>query len=186
MNDVDLPPYISEGLSALLLELFSDAISTGDSDLGRTLLIQHRINTGDAAPVRQPPRRLPPYQQEAQNLVNNMLKRGVIESAQGPWSSPVVLVKKVGSMRFCVNFRKLNAHTKRDAHPTPRADDTLDMVGQAKWFSTLDLALGYWQVEVAPEDYEKTAFATPDGLFQLKVMPFGLSNACMQQQLSSV
>ena len=180
-NDVDLPPYVSEGLSALLHE-FSDVISTGDSDLGRTTLTQHRINTsdGDAAPVCQPPRRLPPCQrEEAQKLVDDILKRGVIESAPGRWSSPIVLVKKNGLTRFCVNFRKLNAHTKRDAQPIPRVDDTLDTLGQAKSFSTLDLASGYWQVEVAPEDRGKTAFATPDGLFQFKVMPFG-------RQLSSV
>ena len=105
------------------------------------------------------------------------VEEGVIESAQDPWSSPIVLVKKDGSTRFCVDFRKINAQTKKDAHPLPRIDDTLDTLGQAKWFSMLDLASGYCQVEVAPEDCEKTAFATPDGLFQFKVMPFGLSNA---------
>ena len=140
-NDMDLPPNISEGLGALLHE-FSDVISTGDSDLGRTTLTQHRINTGDATPICQPPRRLAPCQrEEAQKLVHNMLKQGVVEAAQGPWSSPIVLVKKKdGSTRFCVDFRKLNAHTKRDAHPIPRVDDTLDTLGQAEWFSTLDLA----------------------------------------------
>ena len=107
-----------------------------------------------------------------------MLDREVIKQAYGPWSSPIVLVKKKDSSTgFCVDYRKINTQTKKDAHPLPRSDDTLDTLGQAKWFSTLDLASGYWQVEVVPEDHKKTAFATPDGLFQFKVMPFGLSNA---------
>ena len=106
-----------------------------------------------------------------------MLSRDIIEPAQGPWSSPVVLVKKKdGSTRFCVDFRKVNQVTK-DAQSCPRIDDTLDTLGAAKWFSTLDLASGYWQVEVEQSDREKTAFSTPQGLYQFRVMPFGLCNA---------
>ena len=85
--------------------------------------------------------------------------------------------KKDGSTRFCVDFRKLNGVTRKDAQPLPRIDDTLDTLGQACLFSTLDLASGYWQVQVDPKDQEKTAFVTPFGLYQFRVMPFGLSNA---------
>ena len=107
-----------------------------------------------------------------------MLKKKVIEPSQSPWCSPIVLVKKKdGSTRFCVDFRQVNAVTRKDAQPLPRIDDTLDVLGSAKWFSSLDLASGYWQVEVCPEDWEKTAFVTPYGLFQFRVMPFGLINA---------
>ena len=102
----------------------------------------------------------------------------MIECSQSPWSSPIVLVKKKdGSTRFCVDFWKVNAVTRKDVQPLPRIDDTLDVLGSARWFSTLDLASGYWQVEVSPEDREKTAFVTPYGLFQFCVMSFGLTNA---------
>ena len=84
-----------------------------------------------------------------------MLNQGIIEPAQG--SSPIVLVpKKDGSTRFCVDFWKVNSLTRRDAHPLPRIDETLDALSGAQWFTTLDLASGYWQVEVKPSDREKT------------------------------
>lgn len=154
-------------------------ISVDGSDLGLTTIVQHEINTGDAKPIRQAPRRLPFHQrQTVRELVADMLDRGVVESSKSPWSSPIVLVKKKdGTTRFCVDFRKVNNLTKKDAHPLPRIDDTLDALGGAQWFTTLDLASGYWQIEVAQADGEKTAFATPDGLYQFRVMPFGLCNA---------
>ena len=174
----DLSSPERESLQSLLFE-FEEAITLGDGDLGCTGVVKHHIDTGNAAPIRQPARRLPFNRRgEMQTLVNQMLSRNIIEPAQGPWSSPVVLVKKRdGSTRFCVDFRKVNQVTKKDAQPLPRIDDTLDALGAAKWFSTLDLASGYWQVEVEPADREKTAFATPQELYQFRVMPFGLCNA---------
>eukprot|EP00731_Ephydatia_muelleri_P024465 Em0016g736a len=129
--------------------------------------------------IKQSGRRLPFHQrEEVKELLDGMLERQVIEPSQGSWSSPVVLVKKKdGSTRFCVDFRQLNAVTKKNAQPLPRIDETLDVLGSARWFSCLDLTSGYWQVEVAPEDREKMAFVTPYGLFQFRVMPFGLTNA---------
>ena len=122
---------------------------------------------------------MPTFQKdEARKLVKEMLDKDVIQPSESPWASPVVLVrKKDGSTRFCVDYRRVNAVTRKDAYPLPQVDETLDTLAGSKWFSTLDLISGYWQVEVSPEDQEKTAFTTPSGLFEFKVMPFGLCNA---------
>ena len=150
-----------------------------NSKTGRTEVIKHKINTGSAQPIRQPPRRLPVARyQEVEALVEGMLKDEVIEESCSPWSSPVVLVtKKDGSTRFCVDYRKLNDVTKKDSFPLPRIDDTLSTLAGSRWFSTLDLKSGYWQVGIQDEDKEKTAFSTGNGLYHFNVMPFGLCNA---------
>jgi hypothetical protein len=108
---------------------------------------------GDARPIRQPPRRIPLAKQaEVSEMLNNMQRRRIIEESDGPWSSPVVLVRKRnGELRFCVDYRKLNDVTKEDCFPLPRIDDTLDTLAGVKWFSTLDLKRGYWQVDVHPD-----------------------------------
>ena len=108
-----------------------------------------------------------------------MLKQGIIEPSTSSWSSPVVLVeKKDGSSRFCLDFRKLNNVTVKDAYPLPNAEELIDELSGSRWFSTLDLASGYWQVELDPIDREKTAFTFHGkGLFHFKVMCFGLTNA---------
>ena len=87
------------------------------------------------------------------------------------------MTKIDGGTRFCVDYRQLNDATTKDAYPLPRIDDTLDMLAGKQWFSTLDLASGYWQVSLSQEARVKTAFATHSGLFQFRVMPFGLCNA---------
>ncbi|PIK62720.1 hypothetical protein BSL78_00299 [Apostichopus japonicus] len=111
--------------------------------LGRTGLVRHCIDTGDATPIRQLHRRLPFHKRvEAQAEVNEMLTQGVISSSKSAWSSPVVLVKKKdGSLRFCIDYRRLNDVTNKDAFPLPRIDDSLDALSGAKWFSTLDLKM---------------------------------------------
>ncbi|GBN25970.1 Retrovirus-related Pol polyprotein from transposon 17.6, partial [Araneus ventricosus] len=162
-----------------LLQEFQNLFSTSDSDVGRCNMTQHRINTGNHSPIKQYPRRLPlAKKEEAERLVKEMVDNGTIEESSGPWASPIVLVKKKdGSTRFCVDYRKLNDITIKDSYPLPRIDDTLDALNGSQCFSTLDLKSGYWQVEIQPEDKEKIAFTTGQGLWQFKVMPFGLCNA---------
>ena len=120
----------------------------------------------------------PQKMKKEEECVNDMLTGGQIEPSDSPWSSPVVLVtKKDGGTRFCFDYCRLNDVTVKDAYPLPRIDDTLDMLASKQWFSTLDLASGYLQISLSQEARIKTAFATHSGLFQFRVMPFGLCNA---------
>lgn len=162
-----------------LLLRYSHLFAANDADLGRTKVIEYTIDTGTATPIKQHARRMPNHMQaEGDQHVDDMLKRGVIEECSSPWSSPVVLVKKKdGTTRFCIDYRKLNNVTIKDAYPLPRIDDSLDQLSGTKYFSTLDLNAGYWQVEMADKDRAKTAFVTRKGLYSFKVMPFGLCNA---------
>ena len=116
--------------------------------------------------------------EEVANQLRKMQSQGIIQPSTSSRASPVVLVrKKDGSLRFCIDYRALNSVTKTDQFPLPRIDDLLDQLGRAKYFTTLDLAAGYWQVEMHPDSKEKTAFATYQGLYEFNVMPFGLKNA---------
>ena len=160
-------------LFSLLLE-FADVFSLSTKNLGHTKVLQHRIDTGNAQPVHLPPRGIPQARREEMKEMLDMLEKNAIEHSDSPWSSPIVLVKKKdGTTRFCVDYRKVNEVTRK----LPRVDNTLDTLAGSKYFPTLDLTTGYWQVEVVPEDQPKTAFTTPEGLYQFKGMPFGLCNA---------
>lgn len=129
--------------------------------------------------MRQSPYRVSAHEREAiRTQVEDMLADDVIQPSKCPWAAPVVLVKKKdGTLRFCVDYRRLNKITKKDVYPLPRIDDALDHLCHAKYFSSMDLTTGYWQIEVDKKDREKTAFITPDGLYEFKVMPFGLCRA---------
>ena len=133
----------------------------------------------DAKPVRQPPYRMNPQRAEmVKQEVKYMLDNNLIEPSDSPWSSPVVLVKKEnGQHRLCFDYRRVNNLTIPDNFPLPRIEDCIDRVGKAKYISKLDLMKGYWQVPLAKEARKVSAFITPDGLFECKVMPFGMRNA---------
>ncbi len=146
---------------------------------GRTNLIQHHIETEPGVVVRSRPYRLPEHKKKVvQSELEAMLEMGVIEESHSDWASPIVLVPKTdGSVRFCVDYRKVNAVSKFDAYPMPRVDELLDRLGTARFYSTLDLTKGYWQIPLSPLSKEKSAFTTPFGLHQFITLPFGLFGA---------
>ncbi|GFU55754.1 retrovirus-related Pol polyprotein from transposon 412 [Trichonephila clavipes] len=156
LENAELSPEQKSSAERLFQE-FEDVFSRNSSDIGHTTVTQHRIDTADHPPIKQHPRRLPfAKQEEVGTLLREMQENDIIEPSSSPWASPIVLVrKKDGSTRFCVDYRKLNDVTKKDSYPLPRIDDTLDTLSGHKWFSTLDLKSGYWQVEIHPEDREK-------------------------------
>jgi hypothetical protein len=168
---------------ALILQLLRTyrtvLANEGDCPPACTTGVQHHIDTGGTAPLMLKRRR---HAQSENAVIDEnvakMLAAGVIEESDGAWGFPVVLVrKKDGEVRFCIDYRALNKVTKRDGYPLPRIDETLESLHGARLFSTLDLRAGYWQIEVAPEDRDKTAFTTRQGLYRFRRMPFGLMNA---------
>ncbi|CAK1580742.1 unnamed protein product [Parnassius mnemosyne] len=148
--------------------------------LGCTHLITHKIDTGDSLPIKQRCYRLSPEKQKALiNEVDKMLRWNVIEQCESPWLSPVLITpKKNGEWRFCVDSRKLNSVTRRDAYSLPLISEILDNLRNAKYLSSIDIAKAFWEIPLNPADKDKTAFYVPGrGMFRFKLMPFGLSNS---------
>lgn len=162
-----------------LLDEYRDIFAVQPDELGRTNIVQHHIETGNHPPIRSRPYRVPHAQREViDKHIDDMLHRNVIQPSASPWASPVVLVLKPdGSSRFCVDFRKLNKITKKDSYPLPLTSESLEALGGARFFSSLDMISGYWQVEMNSSSKEKTAFVTHSGLYKFTIMPFGLFNA---------
>ena len=133
---------------AELLTKYQDVFLKSADDLGRTDKVQHIIDTGNANPIKQPHRRLPLGKRDIEKTeIDKMLKRGVIEPSKSPWSSPVVLVtKKDGTTRICVDYRALNKEMIKDAYPLPRVDEFLDSLAGGKWYSCLEFCSGLWHV----------------------------------------
>ncbi len=173
----DLTPPEQDQLLELLTQ-YNDVFATPEGPLGKTSMVKHEVQT-TGPPIRQPVRRpLESLKGVVGKELQKMLQQGVVSPSNSPWSSPIVMVRKSdGSWRFCVDYRKVNSATRHDAYPLPRIDATLDSLAGSVYFTTLDLASGYWQVEMEEESKEKTAFSTPDGHYEFNVMPFGLTNA---------
>jgi hypothetical protein len=145
----------------------------------RTNVDQHDVDVADAKPIKQHPYRLNPEKQSyLKKEVQYLLENDFIEPSKSDWSSPCILVPKPdGTYRMCTDYRKVNSVTKTDSYPIPRIDDCIDKVGKAKVVSKFDLLKGFWQVPLSERAKEVSAFVTPDGLFQYKVMPFGMKNS---------
>jgi hypothetical protein len=176
-----------------LLNQHAAAFQKNSEDLGQLKpeFGEHVIPTGDAIPIKQAPRRTPlAFKGAEEEEIAKMLRMDVIRPSTSPWASPVVLVrKKDGSIRYCIDYTKLNRVVSTISYPLPRIDDCIDSLNGAISFSSMDLACGYWQIPVKESDKHKTAFTTKSGLFEFNKMPFGITNApssferCMEMVL---
>lgn len=172
----NLAPEERERLQELIAKHFKDEPTT----LGRTDRVKHVIDTGEAVPIKQRYYNVSPARQKLINEeLDRMLTLGVVEPSQSAWSSPIMLLDKPdGSKRFVVDFRAVNAVSKKDAYPLPQVTTILDRLRDARYLSSLDIKSAYWQIELEESGKEKTAFAIPGrGLYQFVTMPFGLCGA---------
>ena len=182
-----LPPSHRKGLKKILQEceeLFPDVPS-------RTNVIYHNVDVvNDASPIKQHPYRLSPAKQKSlKDKIQYLLENDLIEPSKSNCSSPCILVPKPdGSYRMCTDYRKVNNVTKSDTFPIPRMDDCMDHIGNAKYIMKFDLLKGFWQLPLTDHAKEISAFITPNGLYQYKVMPFGMKNspAMFQRLINSI
>ena len=168
----------------LLTLKYSDIFIPNPKNSPKANLVSHVIDTGITNPVRDKMRRLPPsWSEEINKQIEEMLNNGICRPSKSPWSSQVLLVrKKDGSMRFVIDYRKLNDNTKRDDYPMPNVRDLIDELNGAKYFSCMDLPSAYWHIPMEETSIEKTAFEIPRGKFEMLRMPYGLVNSQATQQ----
>ena len=188
------PPLLAAKARALIRE-FADIFALGTHELGRTEVVQHEIVVDNETPIKERFRRIPPHMvEEVREHLKVMLEAGAIAPSDSPWSNAVVLVrKKDGSLRFCIDFRRLNDRTRKDSYPLPRIQETLDSLVGARHFSCVDFLSGFWQIPMSPDSRKYTAFTVGNlGFFECQRMPFGLCNApatfqrCMQNVLGEL
>lgn len=158
---------------------YSDVFSCHDLEFGHAKRVKHKIKLKDEVPFKQRSRPIHPNDYEAvRKHLQMLLEAGVIRESESPYSSPIVVVrKKNGDVRLCIDYRKLNAMTIRDAYALPNLEETFSALCGSKWFSVMDLKSGYYQIEMEEEDKPKTAFVCPLGFYEFNRMPQGITNA---------
>ena len=180
MSGLDDWPEHLQSEAKEMLKRNARVFSKTDMDMGRTNLVKHHIKLTDPVPFKESYRRIPPQMyDEVKAHIQEMLDLGAIRPSNSPWASAIVLVrKKDGRLRFCIDLRRLNSRTVKDAYSLPKIESILDSLIGAQIFSTLDLKAGYWQVETAEECKAYTAFTCgPLGFYECETMPFGATNA---------
>lgn len=175
----DEAAHLSSVEQAALNKILAEHSCTFKTNKKPTSYAEHSINTGNSAPIATTPYRMTPEKrQKLRDELDKMLENNIIEDSESPWAAPVVMIpKKDGKIRVCIDYRQLNAVTTADRYPLPRIDDLLHEAKSSGYMTTMDLQSGYWQIAVNATDQEKTAFIRPFGLFQFTRMPFGLKNA---------
>ena len=157
LNKSELTSEEQSRLESLICQ-YQNLFALEPSDLGTTELVTHSIHTGDHPPISQPLRHTPfALREKMAEMVEDMFQWRVIQPSSSPWTSPVVLVEKDKTIQFCIDYHRLNAVTKMDVLPLPRVDDSSDLLSKSRYFTTLDLSSGYWQVKMNPASREKTA-----------------------------
>lgn len=178
LSDSPISNELKERLSTKLAQ-HSNVFSTDEWDVGLAKGVEHHIRVNDNTPFRERSRRIAPADlDDLRRHLQGLLAAGIIKESRSPYASPIVLArKKNGQLRMCVDYRTLNRRTIPDQYTVPRIDDALDCLSGSKWFSVLDLRSGYYQIPMADEDKEKTAFICPLGFFQFERMPQGITGA---------
>ena len=200
--DQVVPAYVSQLVEAVepstpesavlwlkrLILAHRHVFSESETDLGRTDVMKHRIDTGNARPIRQQLRRYPPAHVEAiSDHIDTMLAQDVIEPAASPWTSNIVLVrKKDGTYRCCIDYRRLNDVTIKDAYPLPRVDESLEAMSSASWFTTMDTRASYHQIKVLEADRDKTTFICPRGMFRFRTMQVCIRTTVTKNDVQNV
>ncbi len=174
----DVTPAMQEALRQTRAP-YHDVFTWAGQPIGRTGVVQHTIDTGDAQPRRQPPRRIPVHhRKEVDELIDSLLAQDVVRLSTSAWASAVTSVKKKdNSLWCCIDCRPINGLTKKDPFPIPRMDEMLAALAGKRFFATLDLSSSYWLIEVAPEDRHKGEFILPSGLYEFNTLPMGMVNA---------
>ena len=173
------PPKLAAKVTRLLLE-YQDIFSLEPHEIGCTDITEHDIELLDHEPFKERFRRItPPLVEEVRQHIQEMLDGGAIHPSQSPWCNAVVLVrKKDGSLRFCIDFRHLNAKMKKDSYPLPWMQETMESMVGARYSSCMDLKSGFWQVKMLEKARQYTAFTVGSmGMYEFLRMPYGLCNA---------